>query len=81
MVKREGKFKYEIVKRIAVISESRDGKYKTELNLISYNDDKPKYDLRKWDYTDPNDPKLMRGLTLNSYELAKLKEAIKGVIE
>jgi hypothetical protein len=37
--------KYEIIKNIAVLSKSASGWVK-ELNLISWNDREPKYDLR-----------------------------------
>lgn len=41
------KVNYEIVKQIGVISESKAG-WTKELNLISWNDREPKYDLRDW---------------------------------
>ena len=37
--------KFEILKEIGVLSESAKG-WKKELNLISWNDKEPKYDLR-----------------------------------
>mgnify|MGYP000891219208 FL=1 len=40
-------FKYEIVEKIAVLSESSKG-WRKELNLISWNDRDPKYDIREW---------------------------------
>lgn len=39
--------KFQIVKEIGVLSESAKG-WKKELNLISWNDKEPKYDLRDW---------------------------------
>ncbi len=39
--------KYEIIKNIAVLSTSASG-WSKELNLISWNDRKSKYDLRDW---------------------------------
>ena len=39
--------KFEILKEIGVLSESAKG-WKKELNLISWNDKEPKYDLRDW---------------------------------
>ena len=39
--------KYEIVEKIAVLSESSKG-WTKELNLISWNDRDPKYDIREW---------------------------------
>ena len=40
--------KFEIVKEIGVLSESSKG-WKKELNIVSWNDGAPKYDLRDWD--------------------------------
>ena len=39
--------KYEIVKELGVISETSRG-WTKELNLISWNDNPPKYDIRDW---------------------------------
>ena len=39
--------KYEIVKKIGVLSTSGSG-WTKELNLVSWNDREPKYDLRDW---------------------------------
>ena len=43
-------FKYEIVKELGVISESAKG-WTKELNLVSWNDKPPKYDIRAVSYT------------------------------
>ena len=37
---------FKIVEHIGVINDS--GKWKTELNLVSWNGQKPKYDIRSW---------------------------------
>ena len=39
--------KYEVVQRIAVLSERPRG-WERQLNLISWNDGEPKYDIRDW---------------------------------
>ena len=39
--------KYEIVKKIGVLSKSDSG-WAKELNLISWNDRDAKYDIREW---------------------------------
>ena len=39
--------KYEIVKEFGVLSQSPSG-WTKELNLISWNDRAPKYDIREW---------------------------------
>ena len=39
--------KYKITKHIGVLSESAKG-WTKELNLISWNDREPEYDIREW---------------------------------
>lgn len=64
--------KFEIVKEIGVISESTKG-WTKELNLVSWNDGTPKYDLRDWD---PNHEKMGKGVTLTEDEIRKLKKLL-----
>ncbi|AIZ56516.1 hypothetical protein Mpt1_c06300 [Candidatus Methanoplasma termitum] len=66
-------FKYEIVEKIAVLSESSKG-WTKELNLISWNDRDPKYDIREWS---PDGEKMGKGITLSDEEVAILKSALK----
>ena len=40
-------FKYEITERIAVLSQSPNG-WERQLNMVSWNDREPKYDIRDW---------------------------------
>ncbi len=65
--------KYEIKEEIGVLSESAKG-WRKELNLVSWNDGAPKYDIREWA---PNHEKMGKGVTLTADELAKLKELIE----
>ncbi|WP_019228284.1 YdbC family protein [Sedimentibacter sp. B4] len=65
-------FKYEIVEEIAVISESSRG-WSKELNLISWNERSPKYDLREWS---PEHEKMGKGITLSAEELKILRDAL-----
>jgi hypothetical protein len=66
--------KYEIIKNIAVLSTSASG-WNKELNLISWNDREPKYDLRDWsaDHT-----KMGKGVTLSKEELLALKTLLNS---
>ena len=64
--------KFEIVEEIGVISESTKG-WTKELNLVSWNDGTPKYDLRDWD---PNHEKMGKGVTLTEDEIRKLKKLL-----
>ena len=61
--------KYEIIKEIGVLSESSKG-WKKELNIVSWNDGAPKYDLRDWD---PEHEKMGKGITLTEDEIRALK--------
>ena len=65
-------FKYDIVEEIGVISENSKG-WTKELNLISWNGAKPKYDLRDWS---PGHEKMGKGITLTEEEVHSLKEII-----
>ena len=61
--------KLEIVEHIGVLSENAKG-WKKELNLISWNEREPKYDIRDWDQ---NHEKMGKGVTLSKEELNLLK--------
>ena len=61
--------KYEIIKKIGVLSATASG-WEKQLNLISWNDREPKYDIRDWS---PDGEKMSKGVTLSKEELAVLK--------
>ena len=63
-------FKYEIVKELGVISEGARG-WTKELNLISWNDKPPKYDIRDWA---PDHEKMGKGVSLTEEEMESLIE-------
>ena len=65
-------FKFEIIKKIGVLSKSASG-WTNELNLISWNEREPKYDLREWS---PDGQKMGKGVTLSKEELLALKELL-----
>src|SRR6266498_3179875 len=67
--------KYEIVKNIGVLSKAGSG-WAKELNLISWNDREPKYDLRDWS---PDHEKMGKGITLSKDELLALKELLNNM--
>ncbi len=69
-------FHYEIVEEIGVLSKELNG-WTKELNLISWNDREPKYDLRDWD---PEHEKMGKGVTLTEEELKKLKMIFYALI-
>jgi len=67
--------KYEIVKKIGVLSKAGSG-WTKELNLISWNDREAKYDLRDWS---ADGGKMGKGVTLSREELLALKELLNKV--
>ena len=64
--------KYEIVKKVGVLSKSASG-WTKELNLISWNDREAKYDIRDWS---ADGAKMGKGVTLSKEELLALKELL-----
>ena len=64
--------KYEIIKKIGVLSKSASG-WTKELNLVSWNDREPKYDLRDWS---ADRERRGKGLTLSADELLALKKLL-----
>lgn len=64
--------KFEIKEPVGVLSESSKG-WSKELNLVSWNDKEPKYDIREWD---PAHVKMGKGLTFTTDELKKLRDVL-----
>ena len=64
-----GKIEYEIMAEIGVLSENPAG-WRKELNLISWNQRAPKFDLRDWA---PDHAKIGKGVTLSNDEIASLR--------
>jgi hypothetical protein len=62
----------QVVMHIGVISQSRNG-WTKELNLVSWNDQPPKYDIRDWS---PDHSQLGRGVTLTREELLELRDLL-----
>jgi hypothetical protein len=66
---------YKIVEEIGVLSESPNG-WQKELNLVSWNEREPKYDLRDWN---ADHDKMRKGITLTVDELAQLRDVLNGL--
>lgn len=64
--------KFEIVEHIGVISTQSTG-WTRELNLVSWNDIPPKYDIRDWDAEHEH---MSKGITLTEQELFNLLDII-----
>ena len=67
--------KYEITEEIGILSESAKG-WTKELNLISWNDREPKYDIRDWS---PEHEKMGKGVTLSVEEMKKLRDLLNDL--
>ncbi len=66
-------FKFEIKKHIAILSTNKSG-WNRELNVVSWNEGKAKWDLRDWA---PEHDKMSKGIGLTGEELAILKEVLE----
>ena len=62
-------FTYEITERIAVLSTNARG-WERQLNLVSWNGNAPKYDIRDWS---PDGTRMRKGISLSEEELKTLK--------
>jgi len=67
--------KYEIIKRVGILSKSASG-WTKELNLISWNDRDAKYDIREWS---PDRERRGKGVTLSAEELSALKGVLNSI--
>jgi hypothetical protein len=67
--------KYEIIKSMGILSTSGSG-WTKELNLISWNDREPKFDLRDWS---ADHGKMGKGVTLSREELSALKTLLNSM--
>ena len=69
-------FKYEIQEELGVIAETGKG-WTRQLNLVSWNEGKPKYDIRDWA---PDHEKMGKGISLTKEELEALYNLIGNVL-
>ena len=65
-------FSYEIVEEIGVLSQNSRG-WQKELNLVSWNGNPPKFDLRDWA---PDHEKMGKGVTLSNDAFEALKKLL-----
>lgn len=68
--------KYEITQAIACLSEEKSG-WTKELNLISWNGNEPKYDIRSWS---ADHSKMGKGITLTRDELYRLASVLQDLL-
>ncbi|MBP5312438.1 MAG: hypothetical protein IJS71_04970 [Clostridia bacterium] len=68
---------YEIVETLAVFTDSDTrGGWAKELNLISWNGNPAKYDIRSWN---EDHSRMGKGITLSEDEMKQLKKALDGI--
>ena len=60
--------KYEVIETIGIVSEGNNG-WNKELNLISWNEREPVYDIRTWS---PDHQKMGKGITISKEEAKAL---------
>lgn len=63
---------FDIKEKVGKISESPKG-WTRELNLVSWNSNNPKYDIRDWD---PEHAKMSKGLTFTTDEIIALRDML-----
>lgn len=70
-----GCFEFEIIEKIGSVSDPGD-KWQKELNIVRWNENAARYDLRSWN---ASHDKMGKGITLSLYELRKLKELLNTI--
>jgi hypothetical protein len=68
-------FKFDIKENLGTVSESNKG-WTREVNIMTWNNKKPKVDIREWDQ---NHEKMGKGITLNKDELKELKNILNKI--
>ena len=68
-------FTYNIVETLGVLSETAKG-WTKELNLISWNDREPVYDIRTWS---PDHEKMGKGITISAEEAKVLRDMLNAL--
>lgn len=68
---------YEVVKELGVIAEYSTG-WKKEVNLVSWNSNTPKIDIRDWN---PDHQHMTGGVLMSKEEAKKLYEILKNYFE
>lgn len=67
-------FKYEITQRIGVLSTNPTNGWERQLNMVSWNEREPKFDVRDWA---PDGNKMGKGISMTLEEITTLK----GILE
>ena len=65
-------FSFEIIEECGVISEGSKG-WQTELNIVKWGDNEPKFDIRPWS---PDHTKMGKGISLTADEIYVLRNLL-----
>ena len=71
----DNNFKFEVTEELGVLSENEKG-WKKELNLVSWSEGEPKYDIRSWNSTHE---RMGEGITLTKEEVIALKDVLNKI--
>lgn len=73
MAKKDEEFKWEIKEHIENLSEKTEKNWQRQLNLVSWNNKEPKYDIRDWHLDENGNPdKCGKGISLSYDEFCLL---------
>ena len=68
-------FGFEIIHECGIIAEGTKG-WQTELNIVKWGDNEPKYDIRPWA---PDHAKCGKGISLTADEMLALRDLLNEV--
>ncbi len=68
--------KFDVVKELGVISENPKNGWSRELNLVSWNDREPKYELRDWS---ADKSKMNKGFSMTADEVKTLRDILNKI--
>ena len=68
-------FKYEVTETLGTLSETGNG-WAKELNLVSWSDRAPVYDLRTWT---GNHERMGKGITMTKEEIVALRDILNSL--
>ena len=69
--------KLETVENLGILSENAKG-WRKELNLVSWSEREPKYDIREWN---PDHTRMSKGVTFTEDEVKVLFEILKDELD
>lgn len=74
---RGGPLEFQIVRPIGVLQENTNSNWRRELNIVSWNNNAPKYDIRDWS---PAHNKMSKGISLSLDEMVRLYEILHNEV-